>query len=92
MSLGNALTFEVTEEEFHNTPSRRDGIDELTEFDLRVYGCEVIQLACILLKLCAHSYESVLIVVRPQVVAATAQVFLQRFYFCTSLKKHDVWV
>ena len=55
MSLGNAVAFEVTEEEFHQTPSRRDGIDELTEFDLRVFGCEVIQQACILLKLCAQS-------------------------------------
>lgn len=54
MSLGNAVAFEVTEEEFHLTPSRKDGVDELTEFDLRVYGCEVIQQACIILKLCAR--------------------------------------
>lgn len=60
MSLGNALAFEVTEEEFHLTPSRRDGIDELTEFDLRVVGCEVIQQACILLKLCVLSFSPVL--------------------------------
>lgn len=25
-------------------------------------------------------------------MAATAQVFLQRYYFRTSVKKHDVWV
>lgn len=59
MSLGNAVAFEVTEEEFHLTPSRKDGVDELTEFDLRVYGCEVIQQACIILKLCAQWTSSV---------------------------------
>lgn len=53
MSLGNAISFVVNEEEFYNTPSRKEGIDELTEFDLRVYGCELIQEAGILLKMCA---------------------------------------
>jgi hypothetical protein len=41
-------------EDLMDTPSRKDGIDELTEFDLRVYGCELIQQAGILLRV----YES----------------------------------
>lgn len=28
-----------------DTPSMRDGLDEETEMDLRIYGCELIQLA-----------------------------------------------
>ena len=34
-----------------NSPSRKDGIDRETEENLRIYGCEIIQEAGILLKL-----------------------------------------
>lgn len=34
-----------------NSPSRADGIDEETEIALRVYGCELVQEAGIMLKL-----------------------------------------
>lgn len=34
-----------------NSPSRSDGVDEETENELRIFGCELIQEAGILLKL-----------------------------------------
>lgn len=66
-----------SEQEIENTPSRKDGVDSVTERKLRIYGCEIIQDAGILLKL-------------PQVTMATAQVLFHRFYFRKSLKKYNV--
>ncbi|KAH0680583.1 cyclin-L1-1-like [Solanum tuberosum] len=60
-------TFYVTEEELINSPSRKDGIDELTETALRIHGCNLIQESGILLRL-------------PQSVMATGQVLFHRFY------------
>lgn len=42
--------FQVKLVDFHDTPSRRDKLDEQTENMLRLYGCELIQRAGILLK------------------------------------------
>lgn len=61
------------------TPSFEDGIDEETEKKLRVYGCELIQEACILLSL-------------PQATCTTAQALLQKFYFLKSLLVEDIRV
>ena len=44
-------TFHLAEDELENTPSRKNGVDEETETRLRIYGCELIQEAGILLKL-----------------------------------------
>jgi hypothetical protein len=52
---------------YADTPSARAGVDALTEHQHRVFGCELIQEACILMKL-------------PQVIAATGQNILHRFY------------
>ena len=50
------------------TPSLNDGIDSVTEKIHRIYGCELIQEVGILLRL-------------PQVVMATGQSILHRFYY-----------
>ena len=44
-------TFYLTDEQLHNSPSRKDGIDEATETTLRIYGCDLIQESGILLRL-----------------------------------------
>jgi hypothetical protein len=53
MSIGDACipVFDITEEEYVNTPSRKDGIDEETESKLRIYGCELVQECGVLLRL-----------------------------------------
>ncbi|RMX45767.1 hypothetical protein pdam_00004190 [Pocillopora damicornis] len=73
ISLENCI---LDEEQLQNTPSFKDGLDREVEIDLRILGCEYIQMAGILLKL-------------PQVAMATAQVLFQRFYYSKSLVKHD---
>lgn len=62
-----------------DSPSRKDGVSQEVERDQRIYGCELIQEACILLKL-------------PQAVMATGQVLLHRFYCKVSLVDHDIKV
>merc|ERR1712002_497693 len=59
------------------TPSMKDGLDRDTENELRRYGCELIQVAGLLLRL-------------PQTAMATGQVILQRFYYLKSVVHHDV--
>lgn len=59
------------------TPSMKDGLDRDTENDLRRFGCEMIQVSGLLLKL-------------PQVAMATGQIILQRFYYIKSIIKHDM--
>ena len=71
--------FYVSKEDLASSPSRADGISAEVETAQRVYGCELIQQAGILLKL-------------PQAVMATGQVLLQRFYCKVSLVAHDVKV
>lgn len=48
LTLKNKL---LPEEKLSPTPSQNDGLDIETETDLRIYGCELIQTAGILLKL-----------------------------------------
>jgi hypothetical protein len=72
-------TFYLTDEQLANSPSRNDKIDEKTETALRIYGCELVQEGCILLRL-------------PQAVAATGQVILHRFYCKKSFAKFNVKV
>ena len=71
--------FYVSKEDLANSPSRKDGISSDVEREQRIYGCEMIQEAGILLRL-------------PQAVMATGQVLLHRFYCKVSLVAHDVKV
>ncbi|KAL7416818.1 cyclin-like protein [Mrakia frigida] len=59
------------------TPSREDGIPQLLEDDLRMYGAQMIQEAGRLSKL-------------PQVAMATAQVLFQRFWYVSSMKQFGI--
>lgn len=72
-------SFYLSDDELRDSPSRRHGVDEETETRLRVYACEVIQEAVILLGL-------------PQVTAATGQVFLHRFLCKRSVKTFHIKV
>ncbi|CEL98528.1 unnamed protein product [Vitrella brassicaformis CCMP3155] len=67
----------VPDDALWSPPSREHGIDESTETQLRVYGCELIQKAGTLLKLQA-------------VTKASAQVILHRFYYRKSFAAFDV--
>lgn len=69
------FSFQVSDEQLQNSPSRADGIDEVSEAHLRLFGCELIQQAGILLRL-------------PQVVMATGQVLFHRFYCKKSFKDY----
>lgn len=60
-----------------DTPSRSDGIPEHIEDTLRLYGCQSIQQAGILLGL-------------PQVAMATAQVLFHRFWYVSSMRNFGV--
>jgi hypothetical protein len=66
---------------FESTASRADGIDAATEFDMRVFGCELIQEAGILLKLYAPLADS-LSVIFASLAALLAAVLR---YFCLML-------
>lgn len=70
-------TFYLAEEQLINSPSRKDGIDEVTETTLRIYGCDLIQESGILLRL-------------PQAVMATGQVLFHRFYCKKSFARFNV--
>jgi hypothetical protein len=71
--------FYLSDEQLERSPSRVDGIEPEVETTLRIYGCQIIQEACILLDL-------------PQVAAATGQVLLQRFFCKKSMREFDVQV
>ncbi|KAH8069430.1 hypothetical protein JL721_5993 [Aureococcus anophagefferens] len=62
-----------------NSPSKRDGVSAADEYAQRVWGCELIQEAGILLRL-------------PQVVMCTGQNIFQRFYYRVSLKRFDAFL
>jgi hypothetical protein len=68
----------LPEEVLSNTPSRKDGIDFTEELMHRVFGCELIQEAGILMKL-------------PQVVMATGQNIFHRFFYRKSFKRYDAF-
>jgi len=79
MPLSILDNFYLSAEELENTPSRQHGIDRETETTLRIYGCELIQEAGILLQF-------------PQSAMATGQVLFQRFYCKRSMKDFNVKV
>lgn len=78
MAVDLLQSFVFLPETIENTPSRLDGIDEKTETLTRAHGCELIQEAGILLRF-------------TQVVMATGQVLLHRFYYRQSMKEHKVF-
>eukprot|EP01116_Phalansterium_solitarium_P006412 TRINITY_DN1870_c0_g1_i3.p1 TRINITY_DN1870_c0_g1~~TRINITY_DN1870_c0_g1_i3.p1 ORF type:complete len:808 (+),score=76.45 TRINITY_DN1870_c0_g1_i3:178-2601(+) len=69
--------FHITEEQLDQTPSRLDGVDVSTEYRQRIFGCELIQHAGIMLKL--HQGNM-----------ATGQVLFHRFFYRKSMRKHAV--
>jgi hypothetical protein len=84
MAKGNDIlvqldNFYLSETDLLDTPSRKDGVDAETEKRLRFYGCQRIQRAVVLLGV-------------PQVVAATAQTLLHRFYCKKSLRQWHIRV
>ncbi|KNC81896.1 hypothetical protein SARC_05809 [Sphaeroforma arctica JP610] len=66
----------LSEEDLKHTPSAADGLSASDEMDLRIYGCEYIQLAGKLLKL-------------PQIAMAVAMNMYQRYYYRKSMVVHD---
>ncbi|XP_023934310.1 cyclin-L1 [Bicyclus anynana] len=74
LTLHNCL---LPDSSFKETPSQSDGLDIETETDLRILGCEMIQIAGMLLKL-------------PQVAMATGQMYLQRFYYSKSFVRYPM--
>lgn len=48
LTLENCL---LSDNKLEETPSQQDGLDKQVEIDLRILGCELIQIAGILLKL-----------------------------------------
>ena len=48
LTLENCL---LSDNKLQETPSQQDGLDKETETDLRILGCELIQISGILLKL-----------------------------------------
>ncbi|XP_067131716.1 cyclin-L1 [Centruroides vittatus] len=74
LSLENCI---LPPEKISPTPSLIDGLDQETEMDLRILGCELIQTSGILLRL-------------PQVAMATGQVLFQRFYYSKSFVRHSM--
>lgn len=48
LTLENCL---LSDNKLQETPSQQDGLDKETETNLRILGCELIQIAGILLKL-----------------------------------------
>lgn len=48
LTLENCL---LSDNKLQETPSHQDGLDKDVEMDLRILGCELIQIAGILLKL-----------------------------------------
>ena len=70
----------VSTEELANPPSCTEAenpIDRESENSLRIFGCELIQAGCVLLKL-------------PQSAALSGQMFFHRFYYKVSFKRFDV--
>lgn len=55
LTLENCL---LPENRLEETPSQQDGLDKQVEIDLRILGCELIQVAGILLKLPQVSQHS----------------------------------
>jgi hypothetical protein len=54
--LSGGGNFFLSNEQLLASPSRADAIDEECEFKLRLYGAELVQEGCILLKLCVAAW------------------------------------
>eukprot|EP01080_Neovahlkampfia_damariscottae_P009784 gene9784-2110_t len=67
----------LTHEEVLETPSKKNGISSEEEKKQRIYGCQLIQRASMLLRL-------------PQAVIVRAQILFHRFYMVVSMKEFDV--
>ncbi|KXS14357.1 hypothetical protein M427DRAFT_353992 [Gonapodya prolifera JEL478] len=76
LSLQNPL---LTIHQLETTPSRRDGLSENLETDLRLFGSELVQSVGILLQL-------------PQTSIAIALVLFQRFFFVSSFRQYGLRV
>ncbi|CAK5264701.1 unnamed protein product [Mycena citricolor] len=63
--------------QIESTPSKKDGVPEDLEEQLRAYGCKLIHEAGILLK-------------QKQVAVAAAQILFQRFWFVSSMKHFGI--
>lgn len=79
------------------TPSMLEGLPWDVEYDLRLIGCELIQTACLLLKLPQVSFEMVLelkslfsFVFPLQTAVATGQVLFHRYYYTSSFIRRPV--
>ena len=79
------------------TPSMLDGLPWDVEYDLRLIGCELIQTACLLLKLPQVNFEmfsepkSLFSSVFPlQTAVATGQVLFHRYYYTSSFIRRPV--
>ena len=72
------MDYLINSELLKMSPSQRDNITSDIEIRHRVFGCELIQEAGILLK-------------QPQVVMATGQNMLHRFYYKKSLVRFDAF-
>ncbi|CAF1423426.1 unnamed protein product [Adineta steineri] len=59
------------------TPSMIEGLPYDIEYDLRLIGCELIQTACLLLKL-------------PQTAVATGQVLFHRYFYSSSFVRRQM--
>jgi transcription initiation factor TFIIIB Brf1 subunit/transcription initiation factor TFIIB len=59
------------------TPSTSEGLPYDIEYDLRLIGCELIQTACLLLKL-------------PQTAVATGQVLFHRYFYSSSFVRRSM--
>ena len=79
MIYTNLDNFYVSREDLNDSPSRKDGVPEETETELRIFGTTLIQEGGCLLKL-------------PEVVMATGQVLFHRFFCKASMAKFDVEV
>ncbi|CAF3023239.1 unnamed protein product [Rotaria sp. Silwood2] len=61
----------------NSTPSTIEGLSWDVEYDLRLTGCELIQTACLLLKL-------------PQTAVATGQVLFHRYFYSSSFIRRSM--
>ncbi|KAI8902064.1 cyclin [Globomyces pollinis-pini] len=68
----------ITLEKLQQSPSFKCGYSPKYERNIRVFACNMIESAAVLLKL-------------PQVAAATAQVLLHRFYFMVSISEFPLF-
>ncbi|KAG8185607.1 hypothetical protein JTE90_023306 [Oedothorax gibbosus] len=76
LSLENCI---LPPDKLSPSPSQVDGLDPEAELELRILGCELIQISGILLRL-------------PQVAMATGQVLFQRFFYSKSFVRHAMEV